>query len=248
MARFRLIQISDLHFGEQAYVTNAVMKLREKKGSFLPDVEVARAWAGQPKRNRILELDSHDDSAAFAVAKFCYDNRDAADAILVTGDIACTGRDKDLSVAHRYITEKPKRYFYDSKGFGSLGRAELINLLMAGNHDRYSNFLAQPGSGNFEKYFGRFVPEHERVYLKKISKDGYRVGVVFADFTLRSSVDVENFFSPSGLVSGRYGQGRVYEDLLSRLEYKTSEARGLSWTPALTHSFDHVLGRHCAKA
>lgn len=222
MVRFRLIMLSDLHFGVRPNVKNALMALRDRKSSSSADVD---CYEAKPELKKLIfHLDSHDDMAAFAAAKFCYDNRDAADAVMLTGDLACTGRTRDLRVARDFLFGTPKNFFFDLNHPYSLGRSDLIPVVLAGNHDRYCDVFGTPGCMNFDSEFADVVPD-ERVYVKSLRKGDKRISVVCADFTLRSTADVEEFPWPIATVNGRFGQGRVYADVLEELRKKTYEAR-----------------------
>jgi hypothetical protein len=99
--------------------------------------------------------------------------------------------------------------FMSSSRMPTLNASALPIYVMAGNHDRYENNSAKPGSNLFNIAFADFMrPNYDYVGGWVSEKNGDKVGFVYADFSLRARVDAE-YIGPVFA----YGQGRVYDDV-----------------------------------
>lgn len=217
MSRFRLLHLSDLHIAEEADHLNRHEKMREALNSGFTDV-----WRSENLSSDLMSLlrpTSHSTFAQHMAAKFCYDRRDDVDAIVITGDIATTGRDKDLAAAREYVLKNVKSHYFDWRFGSSLSAGGRRIYLMPGNHDRYKGFLPNPSVNNlnFENYFPNHYPLGKRVHSFTRSKEGRSIGVVFGDFCIRSDADVSS--------GSAWGKGIAYEDILDDMAAESRRLR-----------------------
>jgi 3',5'-cyclic AMP phosphodiesterase CpdA len=213
MATFRLLHISDLHFSVQPRRLDAFARVRRG----FQEQQVLRALF----QIRLSGLySSHDQDLARAVAEFALYNRHILDGIVITGDLATTGLLDDLSAALSYIEEPA------SIGVSTIGRtptlaAAGLNLcLLPGNHDRYSSELGAPGGTEFDRLFSKYWETGSRIESVIFEREGGKLAIVCADFSLMDANHVDR-----RRLIGRFGQGRVYNNVLSDLEAETNELR-----------------------
>jgi 3',5'-cyclic AMP phosphodiesterase CpdA len=141
--------------------------------------------------------------------------KQSLDGIIMTGDIATTGRDFDLKRAFTIVTNR----------IVPLG---LDLCLFPGNHDRWepyrnsSNALLsvgyEPGGRDFHKIFSSFWGPKD-VQAMPFTKGTFSVVVVAADLSLRKPGDAQ---VPT--LVNKHGQGRVYGDILDEMERVTLAA------------------------
>lgn len=158
----------------------------------------------------------HSEGKLKAFLSFLRSQAAALDGIVITGDIATTGRSFDLDNAFRVADERIKPIGVDL-------------CLLPGNHDRWvphfkgqssaiRSFGYDPGGTDFHSVFSSYWGPGD-VRTISIVKDKFRVAVVTADFSLRSAQHalVWKFVN-------KHGQGRVYDDILIDLEDATLRA------------------------
>ncbi|HEV2862433.1 MAG TPA: metallophosphoesterase [Pyrinomonadaceae bacterium] len=232
MPTIRILHASDLHI---AKVPNLVaVPDRVSAGISLGNVF---SRSGLKALTRTALVSSYDPTLLLSLAEFVNDDYESnhvqgrgapIDAIVLTGDIATTGRAKDLERARRFL-EDP----YDpgapaqqltAPGEGSISRVlghdgcscpdPVLLMLMPGNHDRLRRARLtgySPGGTKFDhvlhkhwasaahlKSHGNDVRELE------IVKGSLRVSVIAADFNLKDRRDRQ------GRWWYKYAQGRVY--------------------------------------
>ncbi|TIR15329.1 MAG: metallophosphoesterase [Mesorhizobium sp.] len=225
MVRFRLLHLSDFHFGRNADVTNLIHRAALNFEG-ISDVDIDKLVPRSPKQS-LIKPTSHDTLAAFGVAKFCYEQKDNYDAVIVTGDLATTGRRADIQFASDFISKRYSESFFDFTGTKySLAGNEKDCFVIPGNHDRYTSTLGGgPGSVEFDNIF-KIFPGASRVYSKILRKKGGSCGLVFADFSLKKRRDVKTAqLAGAELLKGIFGRGNVYNDVLSDLKAETTRLR-----------------------
>lgn len=210
MAHFRILHLSDFHFCEVPNRQNALSLWRNPRSTIAPDIF--------GRLNFLPE--SYAVDVADSVAKFVYFRRFAADAIVISGDLATTGMAADLASARAFVADPPVAGVLSRSQRPTLRAANLPVLLLPGNHDRFQDNQGTPWGKSFEVTFPLDWPRHSvRPFILEKS-DNTRLAFVAADFCLRQTNDA---LMPSAL--NRYGQGRVYEDLVARLREVTARAR-----------------------
>jgi len=130
------------------------------------------------------------------------DWKDIIDAVLISGDLTCLGLDKDLNKAYRWIDEV-NRF--------------VPTVLLPGNHDRYEfDVHAYPASIEFDNIFHQYWGRNKKVQVFQLPRTtSPRLSVICSDFTLKNKSDSTNE------VFGRYGQGKVYQEILVELDTAT---------------------------
>lgn len=224
MVRFRLLHLSDFHFGKTADVTNLLHRAAFNFDG-VSDVDVDSLIPRSAKES-LIKPTSHDTLASFGVARFCYEQKDNYDAVVVTGDLATTGRRSDLQFASDFLSKVYSEKYFDFTGTKcSLAGNDKDCFVIPGNHDRYTGVLGGPGSPEFDNVF-KIFPKGSRVYSKILQKEGSACGLVFADFSLRKKQDVKTAqLAGKSLLKGIFGRGNVYKDVLTDLKDETSRLK-----------------------
>jgi hypothetical protein len=175
--------------------------------------------------NSIIRPASFVPEVASGVARFCYWLNRNFDGIIISGDLATTGQGVDLAVAKAFVTTPPiyGPYFgYNEPTIGGVTQPQNIHLV-PGNHDRYRDDFATPGSQTFSLMF-------EQPYMRNRAgdighwikiKQGRKLAFAYADFSLKRADHVPD------QIRGPYGQGVVYQKILNDLKKKTAELREL---------------------
>lgn len=221
-AHFRFVHFSDLHLCHTPWRTNALYQrnlhrhLDTFDGGSAPDLE----W------NSLIRPASYVPEVRAGVARFCHWLNHKHDGIIVSGDLATTGRGNDLQVAKIFVAQPPAYgpyVRYNEPTISACARPERIHLV-PGNHDRYVDDFGTPGSPHFVLMFqDPYMQEYhqgEAVGFWKRTKLGISIGFVYADFSLRRATDVPDS------VRGCYGMGKVHENTFLRLKNKTRELSG----------------------
>lgn len=217
MAAFRLLHISDLHIAGEA----------NRYTLFDPDKPGASFIKCLTKLQSPLKIPSHDSRAARALAIQLKKERDRYDAILISGDIATTGSDEDLSAAYSLLHGK---VYHKSQLIEQIpaicDTAKLI--WMPGNHDRYKDNSLRPGCKRFESanYFGKSwrksgqfptdlgMPDGP-VHSYHLQKDGSQLTIICADFS----------YKHLSITGDHIGQGYASSDVLNELKRVTEASR-----------------------
>ena len=223
METFRFFHISDLHFSK---------KYESWRNAFsCVDMDVkSRSLSFLFSGAKTIYPSTYIKDAAISAYEYIRLRSDQADAVVVTGDLATTGANDDLSTALNYfkgvegVVWNPK-----SRSVGSLIDSELHIIMMPGNHDRYCsgpNWLA-PGNKSYENHFepnwSLSSQQNElRVHLvgalgliKRIefNKNNESALLYCIDFSLRKKGDCED-----NKIKGFFGQGFAYQDILEELK------------------------------
>lgn len=216
MAVFRLLHLSDLHIAGEANRYSLIDSYQPIRSTFK---SLARLQSP-------LKIPSHDSRAARALATQLAQEKDQYDAILISGDLATTGADKDINAAYNYLHGKlrhTKDVVDDIHPICDVARL----IWMPGNHDRYKDNLFNPGCKRFEEsnYFretwrksGQFQTDLGKndgaVHSYHLAKKGRILTVVCVDFSFQQSDFPKHI-----------GQGIVLEDVLAELERVTTESK-----------------------
>lgn len=219
MQSFRLLHLSDLHLATKAGINNRITD-----GDIIKIVLQARPvdWPS------FVFAPSFEKFAADALAVHIsgvYEDEDAYDAIIVTGDIATTGGLDDLKAARDFvITPSTGGSWLKDDRTPTLngGDDEIRMILMPGNHDRFiptfengrPSFQYQPGGTNFDRVFNDIWTAGKGVETFTITRGDEQLVVLCADFTLDRLRDSVGAW-------GWLGQGIVYEHRLNRLNHLT---------------------------
>lgn len=208
MATIRLLHISDPHICKFLGIRQLARDISIKK------TLANHTFAGKYSPKKLS-----------AFLRFIRRRKQTLDGLILTGDIATTGRDIDLKKSFEIVKN----------------RIESIGIplaLLPGNHDRWvpyrrgqtSALLSlgyDPGGKEFHKVFSSFWgPGDVRTF--DFSKDQFRVAVIAADLSLRTAKDAE----PFRLVN-KHGQGKAYNDVVDELEAKTLASTSDDDTPTV---------------
>lgn len=191
-------------------------------------------------------VSSHSSDLLYHMAEFLYEDyvenfqkKQAApiDAVMLTGDIATTGRYGDLQLALKIIdgpalSTAPLYWAPDNPTLaGSTGLGRIPLWLLPGNHDRlkpdmHTRYAAGGGlfDNIFQAHWGPMDPGTLRSPKVKeypgLSREGLTVKVFAADFTLKTAGDRDGL-----LLHKQWAQGRVYPEILRELVQKTTAVR-----------------------
>lgn len=198
MSRVSLLHISDLHISK--YPALPVMS-RRSPGNYYHAV-----------RNHTYAA-SHGSGKLNALVNLVHDVKDSLDGILITGDIATTGLDFDLSKALAFVEGVPDPDdARTSGGFPTLRGAGCPVHLLPGNHDRYKLRFGglgyAPGGRKFHKIFHSYWKAD--VMRSAVLKTDLAVGIIASDFSLRNTRHAEW----SNLFVNAYSQGKAYDDVV----------------------------------
>lgn len=236
MTQFNILHISDLHISTIPMTEEIFFSPKELKKRY-PEF-LKRYFTGQM-------CASHNLKALSFLAKFIYQRKEMLDAIIITGDIATTGKVDDLNEAKYILSYEP----YSNSDFNAPyirpdesetpiinGNENIPIILLPGNHDRYEieNFVLTPmtpGGTNFFEIFRDFWKD-EVVNSFTLEKENTALGVIAADFSL---IDFKDATTPQYLT--RWAEGKIYphilEELISRSTQFIKESLEKDLTPIL---------------
>lgn len=212
MHTFRILHLSDLHLAK-----------RHNEVGFLHAL-----LRGAPADCTTAWLSAHHPRKLLRLILFVQYYATKLDAILITGDLATSGRKADLSRALQVVDSSP---ITDSAWFSSpsqnlsatLRRGDVPVKLMPGNHDRYEGRLPfLPGNKTFDTVFKDYWKAGQGVQTQIILRgrtDTNQLAVISADCTLLSEGDAT---VPR---LGHFGQGKAYSILIDCLEKETKLVR-----------------------
>jgi 3',5'-cyclic AMP phosphodiesterase CpdA len=215
MDTFDLIHISDLHFGSDPLEANIFDLLKSQ-----PNAE--SFGVATNKLGGLLKPGSHNHDIARKLAKLIFNIQQSVSALVITGDLARTGKWSDLSSALNFLTLSPgpASGFLTASGEPTIAGTNLNIFAIPGNHDRYKDDWGNPGSTTFDSVFNSVwsgIPFG--ISSAKLQHEGgsETLALVAADFCLQSGLDTTgaNFIT-------KYGQGRVYSGVLSALTNLTA--------------------------
>lgn len=235
MATFSIAQISDLHLCiEPDWLTPY------EEGSIQGKVAAAydTLLGKRSGRGRLLPLaypSSYSPDIAACLLKHLISQMSGLDALIVSGDLATTGRNEDLKIARAFFDgDMPNEWNpFSSLEFDSpptlMNNSTHCVVSVPGNHDRYDNILAKPGNRGFERHFGdhwdfgrghasQLAGSSNRVRRVIRSKEDSALILCLGDCSLNSPEEVDGF-------SGRWGQGVVTSQIIKDFELVTRKSR-----------------------
>lgn len=225
MVSFRIAHVSDLHFGKIIDWQNPLEDTTTVTGMAREAVKYILNCDSTGRIADVFYPSTFSPDAAAALSHILSSEMDYLDAILVSGDLATTGDDSDLTLAKNYFhgeipsdwnpSDVPLRSWLDNE--------EIAVVTLPGNHDRFAN-LSQPLSKNFEEFFGKYwdfdrgksfgvahpLNESGRVRLTTLLLEDVILAIFAVDLSL------EHSHSGTGL-GGYVGQGRVLNMVLNEL-------------------------------
>lgn len=208
MTVFRYLHLTDLHFCQEPFRKNAPFLAKR------PWREIIDTVGEQTKElgfSSFFLPTSYDPEIAKGVAQFCSEWSDAADGIIITGDLSTTGIPSDVGVAEQFIKEPAASGILSANRFPTIASLGLPIHIFAGNHDRYINVRGRPFSNLFDFAFEEYMDKATSVVGSWVStKQGEQLGFVHGDFTLRTTMEAS---FPT--TKNAFGQGRVYDDVLA---------------------------------
>lgn len=242
MISFRLAHLSDLHFGR-----------RINWFSPLDHDTLTKSTAGafafltaKETRGRAADIfypSTFSPDAAVSLLSALDDQKHDIDGIVITGDLATTGDDRDLKIACEYFSGSiPESWGLGKPNLLSLVASLRYSLLtLPGNHDRYDGPALTPTSRNYENFFGAAWDFNKdrayasdptdkssrRVQISMLRQEEKLLGILLADLSLKG------INSGSGLLS-HLGQGDVIQHVIDELSAST---KGLQ-ADALAEGFD----------
>jgi 3',5'-cyclic AMP phosphodiesterase CpdA len=218
MTVFSYLHLTDLHLCQQPYRKNA---LSLKQRPWHEIIDTVRAQRRELGFSSFFLPVSYDPEIARGVAQFCQEWSEAVDGIIITGDLATTGLTIDVAVAEKFVKEPAASGFISASRFPTIASLNLPIHLFAGNHDRYTNILAKPYSNHFDFVFEDYMNRKSEFVGSWVSqKGGKQLAFVHADFTLRTRME-----ATSPQLKNAFGQGRVYDDILSDLRDESFSIR-----------------------
>lgn len=236
MAIFNIVQISDFHL-----CTEPDWLTPYDEGSILDRVAAAydTLLGKRSTRGRVLPLaypSSFDSDVAIGLLKHLRPKIDSLDAIIVSGDVATTGRVEDLEVAKDFLNGvlPPTLLlnpWVELEGVkpSLLADPKKCVITLPGNHDRYDGITARPGLRNFEKIFGSLWDmerQHahqppgtsNRIRVATIKKEDCLLILCFGDCSLNSMQEAQGAFA-------HFGQGIASDQVVKDLEKATRGAK-----------------------
>lgn len=201
MATIRLLHISDLHICRFLNIR----QISKRDRSALKAVIKHITFAPASSPGRLTQF-----------LRFLRQKRETLDGVIITGDIATTGRNFDLQKASNVIKNR-------------LDPIGVDLCLLPGNHDRWTPYRKghdsaifsigyDPGGTDFHSIFSDYWGPGD-VSTFPIQKGDFKVVTIAADLSLRSKRDAEVW-----RFINKHGQGKVYDDILVELEKATLHA------------------------
>jgi 3',5'-cyclic AMP phosphodiesterase CpdA len=234
MKPFRLLHLSDFHIALQANVIG-VNEWQHLPRSWFGLDRITQWFGWTPPRTgeeRIYPFgdrglrhpSSYHIELALAVARFAYLKRlERLDGILITGDLATTGRAADLTTAFQYVNDPVQDRWLTQLDHPTLQAGPPHNnriLLIPGNHDRYQGLRFYPGGTEFDNTFQNYWDGKQRVQTLFVFRKGTeRLAVIGADFCLKHQDDANAGVGKSDMAY--LGQGRAYVDVSIDLQAET---------------------------
>lgn len=254
MASIHILHASDLHIAHHPYLRSPLDKLNDLDDPW--DISVRGLWGKIGILNdffkslfKEMAASSYSPEILEALCEFIYDNarrkmteigqvvslqENKLDAVLLTGDLATTGKEDDIKRARNFLraTFNPK-YPHKSRETsyrgGTLSAVKIPIIHLPGNHDRYvptrgiylGKFMRffNPNGGNYDLLLSNYRQDtvQKSILPRDISQDKkLRVVILTADFTLQDFADHEGHF-------GWIAQGKVYSDIRKKLVHLTED-------------------------
>lgn len=212
----RFLHLSDLHICIEPNRRNIVSLLQAKPSE---KIDVVKNLFKQGLAT-IAHPASYRPSRLSAVAEFTYKNRASYAGVIISGDLATSGKVSDVKEAYNFVATKPDDKWV-SAGSPVLQGSSLPVLVMPGNHDNYASNSPIPSPANFNLYFNQQLQEDRyanRVGRKAFIEDGVLVVFIFADFSFGKKSDSKN-------KRHLYGGGKVQKSVLQELKDRTQNVK-----------------------
>jgi DNA repair exonuclease SbcCD nuclease subunit len=194
MANFQLIHITDLHIG-------------------IPPEELAQRVIWHSRE--AVSPSSARPYALEALAEFLLEHRSQADLVLITGDVAEDGEERNLDAALRFIAT-PARTAGREPTLDAESDAGAPFFILPGNHDRFRGARRLPAGIAFDSKFGPYWSKGPNgVQSVSLPKDNPRLALIAADFCLRRAQDARVYL----------GQGCAYPNVVKALVKETRAIR-----------------------
>jgi DNA repair exonuclease SbcCD nuclease subunit len=218
VAKFRFIHLSDFHFCLRPLRRNLRSLHRRRLWEQLDNIKDQAHDLGL---SSLISPSSYDPAVTAAAARFCYDRRNSIDAIIVSGDLATTGKPIDLAPARSFVEDAGVSGPYINFMSQTLAATGRPIYFLPGNHDMYRDDSGLPGSPHFHLMLEQHLPNRNGAvgwWTRTKPSSGQKLGCVYGDFTLRSVMDAQNpaFY---------HGRGRVYPDVLSDMIERTEDLK-----------------------
>ncbi|WP_439407923.1 metallophosphoesterase family protein [Bradyrhizobium sp. DASA03076] len=156
-----------------------------------------------------------------AAAEFVWEHRSEIDLVLITGDVADDGIQRNLDAAYGYVTTPAADSWFTTPFAPTLnaksGRAPPF-VIMPGNHDRFRPAGRTPGGTAFDNTFSEYWQTGlggVQSYRFEKEEGDTTVILLAADFCLKKLSDATVYL----------GQGYAYEDVITSLEVQTQMIR-----------------------
>jgi 3',5'-cyclic AMP phosphodiesterase CpdA len=154
-----------------------------------------------------------------AAARFLWNRRNELDLVLLTGDVADDGLERNLHAAFRFVASPATDGWFMRPFSPTLDAARLDGppfFVLPGNHDRFEGVRRLPGGVLFDQTFGNYwragLGGTQSVVLEK---DGSKLAFVGADFCLHKVRNATIYV----------GQGRAYKHVVEALVQNTADLR-----------------------
>jgi len=220
MALFRFLHVSDLHIADPP----------EQIGV----LDFANTGFDYDLTKQVSKASSHNRGMLRALAELASKEGSRIEGVIITGDLATTGRDKDVKAAYDFVNEpySPNLYFGASGNsidyLTTAGEPTLSNsastevFIIPGNHDRYKGRRMMPAGRNFDNWFNTkwsVGQSAAQLYLK--TKNGVNLALIGGDLSLRKGSHVEKAHFPWQI----WGAGRAYRKVIDKMVRLTDKAR-----------------------
>jgi 3',5'-cyclic AMP phosphodiesterase CpdA len=216
---FRLLHLSDFHIAATPRVLGG------------PDV--VHAFQFPLGSIQPFSSSSYCPDLARAVARYAFKKANRFDALLVTGDLATTGKQGDLLPAHEYVSApgqsaplawNPTGWapWLAATGLPTLTSPGLPILLLPGNHDRFEGLFRHAGGTRFNTIFGRsWRPGNvQTIGILTLGKES--LAIIAADFCLACDADADTATDGPW---AHLGQGKAYSAITNELIQETQRRR-----------------------
>ena len=215
----RILHASDLHIAVKANLTSVVDYI--SAGMYFNALR-PRALASTYDPSILLRL----ADLIYSDYRGNYINQasNPLDAVLLTGDLATTGKQRDLETALKFIDGPHHPYLPTmTRDFvPTLAASQTPVWLLPGNHDRLRRAKLtgySPGGKIFDTLFASHWSNPVTEYTPILSRSGLSVAVIGADFNLQHKRQRE------GRWWNKYAQGRVDQSILGDLEQVTQRIK-----------------------
>jgi 3',5'-cyclic AMP phosphodiesterase CpdA len=203
MANFRLLHITDLHIAippqENGYGQRTIWRSRE---------------AVYPSRANPYALE--------AIAEFLFEHRGEIDLVLMSGDVADDGVQRNLDAAFRFITTPAT---HDWRVIQEVGTQPTLDaerddgppfFIIPGNHDRFQGARRLPGGIAFDTTFSSYWTKGlGGVQSISLVKENSVLTLIAADFCLQNTFNATVYL----------GQGNAYDEVIAALISETAAIR-----------------------